>query len=164
MYELPRNQLVPGPAQVHAIVEQDPAISQQLTLWRQSGSDVNIGHARVVPIGNSFLYVMPLFLSAQGSPIPELQRIIVSDGTRTAMANTLREALASMFGSTVPAATQDRPGQSPQPQVPPLATWPRRALQLLDEAERALRAGDYAGFGQRMNELKTFLQQASSQR
>jgi hypothetical protein len=164
MYELPRNQLVPGPAQVHAIVEQDPVISQQLTLWRQSGSDVNIGHARVVPIGNSFLYVMPLFLSAQGSPIPELQRIIVSDGTRTAMANTLREALASMFGSTVPAATQDRTGQTAQPQVPPLAAWPRRALQLLDEAERALRAGDYAGFGQRMNELKTFLQQASSQR
>ena len=46
------------------------------------------------PLGN-----IPLFLSAQGSPIPELQRIIVSDGNRTAMANTLREAVASMFGT-----------------------------------------------------------------
>ena len=80
------------------------------------------------------------------------------------MANSLREALASMFGTTVPAATQDRTEPATPAQAPPLAAWPRRALQLLDEAERALRAGDYAGFGQRMNELKTFLQQASSQR
>ncbi|MGQ0562122.1 MAG: UPF0182 family protein [Gemmatimonadota bacterium] len=163
MYELPRNQLVPGPAQVQAIVEQDPVISPQLTLWRQSGSDVNIGHARVVPIGNSFLYIMPLILSAQGSPNPELQRSIVSDGNRTAMANTLREALASMFGTTVAAPEQAREPQRARTQAAPQLQWPRRALELLDDAERALRAGDYAGFGQRMNELKQFLQQASSQ-
>ncbi|MGQ0815906.1 MAG: UPF0182 family protein, partial [Gemmatimonadota bacterium] len=157
-----RNQLVPGPAQVHAIVEQNPVISQQLTLWRQSGSDVNIGHARVVPVGNSFLYVLPLFLSAQGSPIPELQRIIVSDGTRTAMAGTLRDAVASMFGTAV---ARPRAAQAPgaPPATAPQLNWPRQALDLLDEAERALRAGDYAAFGQRMNELKRFLQQASSQ-
>lgn len=164
MYELPRNQLVPGPGQVQAIVEQDPAISQQLTLWRQSGSDVNIGHARVVPIGNSFLYVLPLFLSAQGSPIPELQRIIVSDGARTAMANSLREAVAAMFGVEIDREAGAAPRAQPDAQPRPQATWPSRALELLDAAERALRAGDYAGYGQKINELKRFLEQASSQR
>ena len=79
----------------------------RLTLWRTAGSNVSIGHARVVPVANSFLYILPLFLQAQGSPIPELQKIIVSDGTRTAMQNTLREAVASMFGTTLAAA--DRP-------------------------------------------------------
>lgn len=168
MYELPRNQLVPGPAQVHAIVEQDPTISQQLSLWRQAGSDVNIGHARVVPIAGSFLYILPLFLSAQGSPIPELQRIIVSDGVRTSMANTLTEAVAGMFGTTAvaPAATAAaqpaRPGAA-RPPVP-LAAWPRQALDLLDQAERALRAGDFAGYGERLKELRRVLEQASSQR
>ena len=164
MYELPRNVLVPGPGQVQAIVEQDPAISPQLTLWRQSGSDVNIGHARVVPVGNSFLYVLPLFLSAQGSPIPELQRIIVSDGNRTAMGNTLREAIASMFGTMDAEAAPAAAAPGRPPTVTPQLDWPRQALDLLDAAERALRAGDYAGFGQRMNELKRFLQQTSSQR
>lgn len=169
MYELPRNQLVPGPAQVHAIVEQDPTISPQLSLWRQAGSDVNIGHARVVPIGNSFLYILPLFLSAQGSPIPELQRIIVSDGVRTAMANTLRDAVASLFGGVV--ATEPDSAQPPsraarptQPAPLPTAAWPRQALDLLDQAERALRSGDYAGYGERLKELRRVLQQASSQR
>jgi uncharacterized membrane protein (UPF0182 family) len=165
MLELPRNQLIPGPAQVHTIVEQDPTISQQLSLWRQAGSDVNIGHTRIVPIANSFLYVLPLYLAAQaqGSQIPELQRIIVSDGTRTAMAVTLRDAVASMFGATVsaPAAETEKPQprQTPTPQ----AEWPRRALELLDQAERALRAGDYATFGARIQELKRFLQQAAPQ-
>lgn len=163
MLELPRNQLIPGPAQVNAMVEQDPGISPQLSLWRQAGSDVNIGHARVVPIANSFLYILPLFLSAQGSPIPELQRIIVSDGNRTAMANSLREAVASMFGTTV--AAPEQPAQAQPPGGAPAAqvTWPQQALDLLDQADRALRAGDFAGFGARMNELKRFLQQQSAQ-
>jgi uncharacterized membrane protein (UPF0182 family) len=168
MYELPRNQLVPGPGQVHAIVEQDPVISQQLSLWRQAGSDVNIGHVRVVPIGSGFLYIMPLYLSAQGSPIPELQRIIVSDGNRTAMANTLADAVAQLFGgpNAQPSATPSQPAAAAAPTgAPAVATaLPQRALQLLDAAERALRNGDYAGFGARMAELRRYLQQASSQR
>jgi len=164
MYELPRNQLVPGPGQVHAIVEQDPVISQQLSLWRQAGSDVNIGHVRVVPIGSGFLYMMPLYLSAQGSPIPELQRIIVSDGTRTAMGSTVAEAVSSLFGTTSSASTSGNPPAPTTATAPAAAAAPAKALQLLDAAERALRNGDYAGFGARMAELRKFLQQASSQR
>lgn len=166
LYELPRNQLIPGPAQVQAIVEQDPAISPQLSLWRQAGSDVNIGHVRVVPVGSDFLYIMPLFLSAQGSPIPELQRIIVSDGSRTAMANTLRDAVAALFGGsatgTAPSAqTQNAAATSAPATAAVIAKWPARALDLLDQADRALRNGDYATFGARLNELKKFLQQAN---
>lgn len=167
MLELPRNQLIPGPTQVHAIVEQDPAISPQLSLWRQAGSDVNIGHVRVVPVGNGFLYIMPLYLSAQGSPIPELQRIIASDGTRVAMANSLADVIAALFGGATasPApATVTTPGVTPAAPASPAARTSQRALQLLDEAERALRAGDYAAFGAKMNELKRYLQQTSSQR
>lgn len=173
MYELPRNQLVPGPAQVHAIVEQDPTISPQLSLWRQAGSDVSIGHARVIPIEQSFLYILPLFLSAQGSPIPELQRIIVSDGVRTAMANTLRDAVAAMFGApkeTGPgtetgkaeATVRAAPPGAAQPSVPP-SLVSKRALEVLDAAERALRAGDYAEYGERLKELRRVLEQGSSQ-
>ncbi len=170
LYELPRNQLIPGPTQVHAIVEQDPTISPQLSLWRQAGSDVTIGHARVVPIGSGFLYVMPLFLSAQGSPIPELQRIIVSDGTRVAMGNSIAEAVAAVFGTPTPGAAPQAAGAAAPGAAAAAAaaiTTPalsRRALELLDAADRALRAGDFAGYGARMSELRKFLQQTSSQR
>jgi uncharacterized membrane protein (UPF0182 family) len=169
LYELPRNQLVPGPNQVHAIVEQDPNISPQLSLWRQAGSDVNIGHVRVIPIGSGFLYIMPLYLSAQGSPIPELQRIIVSDGTRTAMGNTLSEAVAGLFGTPTPASNDSTPAApaTARSTAVTTATSPltaKRALDLLDQADRALRSGDFATYGARLEQLRKFLQQASSQR
>jgi uncharacterized membrane protein (UPF0182 family) len=165
MLELPRNQLVPGPTQVHAIAEQDPTISQQLSLWRQAGSDVNIGHVRVVPIGTGFLYIMPLYLSAQGSPIPELQRIIASDGTRTAMASTLADAVAAVIAGTPapqPATGNAQPRTNPQPA--PATAPAQRALQLLNEAESAMKSGDYQTWGAKMNELKRYLERASSQR
>jgi uncharacterized membrane protein (UPF0182 family) len=158
LFELPRNQLIAGPEVVETLVEQDAVIRPQLTLWRQSGQ-VELGRPRIMPIDSGFIYMIPLFLSAQGSPIPELQRIIVSDGTRVAMAPALEDAVAGVFGSgrseTQPAAPTTRPSTAP---VPATTTGiPRRALQLLDLAERALRAGDYAGFGRYMNELRSYL-------
>lgn len=165
LLELPRNQLIAGPGQVETMVEQDPIISPQLTLWRQAGSDVNLGRPRVMPVDSGFIYMIPLFLSAQGSPIPELQRIIISDGSRVAMAPTLEEAVNSVFGggATAPeTAEPGQPGQRPGAAAPPTAAAPqravpRRALELLDQAERALRNGDYAGYGRSINELKQYL-------
>ncbi len=160
LYELPRNQLIAGPGQVETLVEQDATIAPQLTLWRQAGSRVVLGRPRVMPVDSGFIYMMPLFLSAQGSPIPELQRIIVSDGARVAMAPTLADAVAGVFRAGRPA---DRPPAQPTAPRTPAGGAPaqdaisQRALQLLDQAESALRAGDYAGFGRYMNELRVYL-------
>ena len=158
LYELPRNQVIPGPGQVETLVEQDATIAPQLTLWRQAGSRLTLGRPRVMPIDSGFVYMMPLFLSAQGSPIPELQRIIISDGTRVAMAPTREDAVAGVFGGGATPA----PAAAPQPPRPTPAAGapqgvPQRALQLLEQAEQALRAGDYAGFGRYMNELRAYL-------
>jgi uncharacterized membrane protein (UPF0182 family) len=165
LYELPRNQTIPGPNQVETLVEQDAVIRPQLTLWRQAG-EVILGRPRIMPIDSGFVYMIPLFLSAQGSPIPELQRVIVSDGTRVAMASVLEDAVSGVFGrGTSSDATPAQPSATGQPARPTTgATAPRavtqRALELLDLAERALRSGDYAGFGRYMNELRTYLRSA----
>jgi uncharacterized membrane protein (UPF0182 family) len=75
------------------------------------------------------------------------------------MAPALEDAVAGVFGSgraeTTPATSTDRPSTARAATQP--AAVPRRALQLLDLAERALRAGDYAGFGRYMNELRQYL-------
>jgi uncharacterized membrane protein (UPF0182 family) len=68
-----------------------------------------------------------------------------------------------MFGSTQPAASEAAEQKPLPPTTPtPQPDVPRRALELLDQAERALRAGDYATFGARLQELKRVLQQSSS--
>ncbi|MFL5734767.1 MAG: UPF0182 family protein, partial [Chloroflexia bacterium] len=78
----PKQQLVFGPQQIEARIDQDPNISQQLTLWNQSGSTVLRGNLLTIPISNSVLYVEPLFLQATQGSLPELTRVIVATGDR----------------------------------------------------------------------------------
>jgi uncharacterized membrane protein (UPF0182 family) len=80
MYEFPKDRLIFGPMQVEARIDQDPTISEQITLWSQKGSNVIRGNLLVIPIGKSVLYVEPLFLQAQQSQLPELRRVIASYG------------------------------------------------------------------------------------
>ena len=167
LYDVPRDELVQGPRHIEALVEQDPTISGQFSLWRQGGSTVWTGHLHVVPVGTSLLYVEPVFLAAEGqNAIPELQRFVVSDGQRVSMQPTMREAIADLAragGSEVAADARvglpsreiaDLPGDRGQ--------WPAEALDLLDEAERRLRSGDYEGFGDALGELRTLLDRLNS--
>ena len=80
VFMLPKDRLVLGPVQIDATIDQDTTISRQLTLWDQRGSRVIRGHLLVIPIDKAFLYVEPVYLRAQDYEIPQLQRIIVSDG------------------------------------------------------------------------------------
>ena len=66
-YELPKEKLIYGPNQVGAMIDQNTTISQQLTLWDQKGSNVIRGKLVVIPIENAFLYVVPLYLKAEGT-------------------------------------------------------------------------------------------------
>src|SRR5208282_2411409 len=74
-------------------------ISQQLTLWDQKGSGVIRGKLVVIPIENSFLYVIPLYLKAEGTNFPQLKRVIVATGNKVVMEPTLDEALSALFSS-----------------------------------------------------------------
>ncbi len=150
LVEFPRDQQIPGPGQVQAVIEQEPSISQELSLLRQRGSGVDMGHLRVVPLDSSVLYVQPLFLSAEENPIPELWRVVVSDGRDVSMAQSLSAAMA---GLDLPVSA---PAQEPEPLTG--SGWPRRALDLLDQAVRSQREGDWAGYGRTLDELRILLE------
>ncbi|MHB1194269.1 MAG: UPF0182 family protein [Longimicrobiales bacterium] len=142
----------PGPRQVEALVEQDPQISQQFSLWRTGGSEVWTGHLHVVPVGRRLLYMEPVFLAAEADAIPELRRFVVSDGMKVAMAEDLPGAIAALAGwdaaqaGAVPGGTGATSG------------WSRAALDLLDRAEERLRAADWGGFGEALRELRALLE------
>ena len=86
-----------GPEQVQALINQNPDISQQFTLWNRAGSQVVQGNLLVVPVGDSLLYVEPIYLKAQQGGLPTLTRIVVSDGRRVAMAADLDAALKELL-------------------------------------------------------------------
>ena len=65
VFTFPKQKLIYGPQQIESRIDQDPAISQQLTLWGQGGSKVIRGTLLVTPVLNSVLYVEPLYLAAE---------------------------------------------------------------------------------------------------
>ena len=183
-FEFPSSLSVYGPAQVEAAINQDPTISSQRTLWGQQGSTVIFGNLLTVPIGNSLLYVQPLYLQSSTTQLPQIQRVIVfyrspsatpnlpsGQQQNVAMAPTLGEALASIFGGTTPATTQPSSGGPPST-TPSGATSPSAAvMQLIAQAnaeyaaaQAALRAGSLADFAQQIDALgKTLAQLQTGQ-
>ena len=155
---------VPGPRQVEALIEQDPVISQQFSLWRTGGSQVWTGHLHLVPVGRTLLYMEAVFLAAEEDAIPELRRFVVSDGYRVAMEETLQEAiqaLARIADANAPPLRLDTGAAD----FPTLDTdeWPEEALALLEAADAALRAGDFQGFGEGLDALRALLEGLASE-
>ena len=84
---------VNGPGQIEALTQQHPEISEQFTLWDQNGSSVEMGRIVILPMGNTILYVQPIYIASTKNKMPELTRIIVSIGNETVMDTTLHSAL-----------------------------------------------------------------------
>ncbi len=148
-YQLPKEKLVYGPNQIEAMINQDTTISQQLTLWNQNGSRVIRGKQIVTPIGKSFLYVVPLYLMAEGANIPQLKRIIAVAGDRVVMEPTLDEALAALFKT--PRRLANQPPIAAAAQEPPAFGGAKKAF---DDAQEALQHGNWIEFGKAMDALK----------
>ena len=131
-YRFPTDALVFGPAQIEARIDQHPTISQQISLWNQSGSEVIRGNLLMIPIGSSFLFVEPIYLQAENSRLPELVRVVVATGNKIAMEPTLSEAIEVILGeraATPPGAIDETPGTggetpgaTPTPEGTPGAT------------------------------------------
>ncbi|HET9947961.1 MAG TPA: UPF0182 family protein, partial [Longimicrobiales bacterium] len=160
LLDVPVADQVPGPRQVEALVEQDPEISQQFSLWRTGGREVWTGHLHLLPVGGRFVYVEPVFLAAEVDAIPELQRFVVSDGRRVVMTEALADAISMLAGREVSV-----PGSEHGRVLPPGSlgatsngAWPAEALDLLDRAEESLREADWQGFGNALAELRALLE------
>jgi uncharacterized protein len=167
LYEFPKQSLVFGPRQIEARIDQEPQISQQFTLWNQSGSKVIRGDLLVIPIDQSLLYVEPVYLRAEQSELPELKRVIVAYDKSIVMEKTLDEALASIFGEqkAVPKATTTTPAQSAKQSSTASVSSSEKTKQVkaaLDryrKSQEALKKGDWAEYGRYQEELETILKQ-----
>ena len=92
VFKFPKEIQVNGPSQVNALIDQNPEISAQFTLWNQQGSEIRKGRMVVLPMGNSVLYVQPIYTLATKTKMPELARVIVSIGNQVVMDKTLLAA------------------------------------------------------------------------
>jgi hypothetical protein len=97
LYTFPKQILVYGTEQIEARINQDPVISQQISLWNRQGSRVVQGNLLIIPIEQSLLYVEPLYLESTQNKLPTLVRVIVAYENRIVMAENLEQAIAAIF-------------------------------------------------------------------
>jgi uncharacterized membrane protein (UPF0182 family) len=118
--QLSKQELIFGPMQVGARINQDQVISKDLSLWNQQGSQVLRGQILVLPIGNTFLYVDPIYIQATEGKMPQLKKVVLAVGSRLIYADTYEEALAQLSGGAQQLIT--RASAPPAPAVQPAGT------------------------------------------
>jgi uncharacterized membrane protein (UPF0182 family) len=175
VYRFPVDTTVFGPAQIEARIDQDPTISAQITLWNQSGSSVKRGNLIVVPVGDSLLYLQPVYLQSTASAFPEFQRIIVASASNVVWSPTLGESLRLLLaaqggpggpGTSPPPSPSPTPGPSAGPSAPPGGGGlPGDVPELIEyanthfeQAQAALREGDFARYGAEMELVRQALE------
>lgn len=155
LFKFPKDKLIYGPSQIEAKFDQDSDISEQLTLWSQQGSSVTRGNLLVIPIQDSILYIEPLYIQADKGQLPELKRVLVSDGERVVMEKTLDIALESLFGkSTAPTETADE--EKPDESAGELAN---QAQDYYENILKAMEDGDWAGIGENLDKLGLIIEE-----
>jgi uncharacterized membrane protein (UPF0182 family) len=94
--QLSKQQLILGPMNVAANINQDQNISKDLSLWNQQGSRVLRGQILVLPVGDTFLYVDPIYIQSTEASMPQLKKIVLAVGNRLIYADTYDQALAQL--------------------------------------------------------------------
>jgi hypothetical protein len=160
LYEFPKQELIYGPSQIEARIDQNPEISQQLTLWSQEGSRVIRGDLLVIPINESLLYVEPVYLRAEQGELPELRRVIVTHGERVVMEESLEQTLAVLFGVPTAAPREAVPPTLPEGTLPDLINALGAAYE---RSQTALTERDWQTYGEAQRELENLIQQLQQQ-
>ncbi len=95
----PASVSIPGPSYANSEINSNTTVSKQITLLGQGGSVVSLGAVQILPIADSLLYVRPLYLSSSQVDLPTLADVVIQYGDQVAMAPTLDQALAKVFGA-----------------------------------------------------------------
>jgi uncharacterized membrane protein (UPF0182 family) len=188
-YKLSKEKLVYGPMQIEARVDQQTEISRELSLWGQRGSRVIRGNLLAIPLGDTFIYVEPVYLEAKqeqselpspgssqkqrgmtpvsaqkdkstSASLPELKRVIVAFGNRLIMEHNLDMALSSVLGGQIFSKQTASPSI---PQTDDISSLGALALEHYNKAKDYLRQGNWAEYGRELENLEKILKEISSE-
>lgn len=152
-YKFPPQKTVSSPYLFRNKLNQDPEISKELSLLDSGGSKVEFGDMVITPIEDSLLYVVPIYLVAEGeNSIPEVKRFIVSNDDRIVISDTFNSAVGKLFSVNLGGPTEG-------PEGPVDETLAAKANDLFHDAITAQRAGDWAEYGRLMDELQKVLEE-----
>ncbi len=172
--QLSKQNIVYGPMQIDARINQDQTISKDLSLWNQQGSQVLRGQTLVLPIESSFLYVEPIYIQASQASMPQLKKVALAMGNLLAYADTYPQALAQLMQASNGQGPMIETTQSQQPQQTAQANTtasnaaasvsgdaPQRLQQIRDHLARyrdLSAQGKWADAGRELDEIQRLVQ------
>ncbi len=163
VYNFPSSRVIDGPSQVEARIDQDAQLSGQITLWNQQGSKVKRGNLIIMPIGTGLLYVEPIYLQAERSPMPELRLVVLATQEKLTYAANFETALAQLLGTPPPNAKDaetkkpDANGSQPSENTQSTAELIKLAGQTFADYQKLTSEGKLGEAGQKLDELKRIL-------
>jgi hypothetical protein len=159
--QLSKQNIIYGPIQIDARINQDQNISKDLSLWNQQGSQVIRGQTLVLPIDNSFLYVEPIYIQASQASMPQLRKVALAMGNKLAYADTYEQALAQLTDALkgaappTPAARAEQTAAQPRPTPAPVETDTLRQIRDHMQRYRDLSSqGKWAEAGKELEEIQ----------
>jgi uncharacterized membrane protein (UPF0182 family) len=161
LLELPKQQLIFGPMQIESRLNQDQTISKDLTLWNQQGSQVLHGQMVVLPVGDTFLFVEPIYLQASQARMPQLKKVVVAYGNELIYTDTYEQALAQLAGAAGQPALVTKESKPGEPAVSqPVSLTPDGARrietlrQYMDRYRKAAQQGQWTEAGKALEALE----------
>lgn len=159
-YKFPQNVNIYGPLQIENLIDNNPEISKELTLWDSGGSKVIRGNLMVIPVNGTILYVEPVYLTSDNqASIPAVKRVIAACGNKLVMEETIEKALAKLFETTITLEVSDAPADSETESTEveiPLVTDEtiQKIIDSYEKLEKAATTNDWVNFGSSMEEMK----------
>lgn len=170
VYNFPSSRVIDGPSQIEARIDQDAQLSGQITLWNQQGSKVKRGNLIIMPIGTGLLFVEPIYLQAERSPMPELRLVVLATQEKLTYAANFETALAQLLGAAAKTNPKDAETKKPdnnggaQPTGVSQSTGEliKLAGQTFADYQSLTSEGKLGEAGQKLDELKRILGELQS--
>jgi uncharacterized membrane protein (UPF0182 family) len=182
-FQMPEDPIVLGPVQIDNEINTTVEISEQLTLLSRGGSSVIQGSMQLIPIGDSILYVRPYYVEGTAeSSYPQFRFVVVTapgQDLDPVLDNTIQGGLNQLFDlglpepESVPDDTVEPDGGAPPPEgeTPPDTTPDQpgtgsvqdlldQASEAFQQAEAALRQGDFAEYERLIERAAALVDQA----
>jgi hypothetical protein len=111
VYETPQG--TTGPANADSYIQSNGTVSKDITLLDQKGSEVLLGNTLMVPVGDTMVYLRPLYVAASTNPLPQLtyvigvvgQNVVIDSSLSQTLSDVLRTSVTTLSGSGAPTGT-----------------------------------------------------------
>ncbi len=167
--QLPKQEIIQGPLQIEALINQNDVISKDLSLWNQQGSQVLRGQILVLPIDQTFLYVAPIYIQAAQARMPQIEKVVLAAGGNLVYADTYQQGLAMLARmqgqAPPPSVSQNAPVRNePNEGSAQVSTAPRQDPRIgeirdhLDRYRTLSSEGKWAEAGQELEAIRGLVQ------